>query len=207
MATIRSAPAAALPNKGQRTTNRILDAAEEMFARQGYHATSLRDIAVQAGIQQPGLYKHFASKEDLYRKVYERSLRPLFRLMDDILDGPDDMPGLRALTGQMTDLLAQHPNIAQLLIRATISQDSEFDTIAAEWLGQLVAYGRMISAKAGVANDGDVLAIQVTGVFNVLFGYFWSAPLIASLTGKAAHDPGLLTLQKRMLAGFVDSLG
>jgi len=118
------------PNKGQRTANRILDAAEDQFARAGYRAAALRDIAAQAGIQQPGLYKHFSGKEDLYRKVYERALRPLFTLMDDILEGPDDMPGLGALTGRMTDLLALHPNIAQLLIRAAIARDDDIDARA-----------------------------------------------------------------------------
>lgn len=42
-------------SKGRRTANRILDAAEELFARNGYGATSLRDIASQVGVQQPGL--------------------------------------------------------------------------------------------------------------------------------------------------------
>jgi len=161
---------------------------------------------VQAGIQQPGLYKHFAGKEDLYRQVYERALKPLFDLMDDILDGPDDMPGLAALTGQMTDLLALHPNIAGLLIRAAIARDNDVDDIATEWLGQLVTYGRRISAKAGAAGAPDTLALQIVGVFNLLFGYFWASPLIATLTGKPADAPSLLAIQKRLLSGFVESL-
>lgn len=193
-------------NKGQRTANRILDAAEDLFARWGFGATSLRDIAVQAGIQQPGLYKHFAGKEDLYRQVHERALKPLFDLMQDILDGPDDMPGLAALTGRMTDLLALHPNIAGLLIRAAIARADDADDITAEWLGQLVAYGRRISAKAGAVGDPDALALQIVGVFNLLFGYFWASPLIATLTGKAADAPSLLAIQKRLLDGFVESL-
>ena len=207
MATLSPAHSGSRLNKGQRTANRILDVAEAQFAKAGYHATSLRDIAAEAGIQQPGLYKHFAGKEDLYRRVYERALRPLFALMDGILEGPADMPGLDALAGRMTDLLAQHPNIGQLLVRAMIGRDGEFDAIAAEWIDLLVGYGRRISAKAGFADDGDALAVQVLGIFNVLFGYFWAAPLIASLTGKPANDPRLLDLQKRMLTGFVESLG
>lgn len=42
-------------NKGRRTANRILDAAEELFAQNGHGATSLRDIAAKVGLQQPAL--------------------------------------------------------------------------------------------------------------------------------------------------------
>jgi len=61
--------------KGQRTANRILDIAEELFARHGFDATSLRQIAELAQIQQPGLYKHFASKEKHSRLNFHRRSR------------------------------------------------------------------------------------------------------------------------------------
>ncbi|MDR3426049.1 helix-turn-helix domain-containing protein [Silvimonas sp.] len=193
-------------SKGQRTASRILDAAEELFASAGYGATSLRDIADQVGIQQPGLYKHFSGKEDLYRRVYERALKPLFMLMDRIIDGPDDMPGLYELAGQMTDLLALHPNIARLLIRAAISRESDVDEIAGDWLAELIAYGHRISAKAGIVSNNDILAVEIVAIFNMLFGYFWSAPLVETLTGKAAGSLPLLEIQKALLQGFVRSL-
>ncbi|MEB2632106.1 helix-turn-helix domain-containing protein, partial [Peribacillus frigoritolerans] len=76
--------------KGQRTTHRILDAAEVQFAAHGYGAASLRDIAAAADIQQPGLYKHFSSKEELYQRVCERALSPLVDFMDELLERPVD---------------------------------------------------------------------------------------------------------------------
>jgi len=193
-------------NKGQRTANRILDAAEELFASAGYDATSLRDIAEKAGIQQPGLYKHFASKEDLYRQVYARALEPLVGLMDRILAGPDDTPGLFELAGGMTDLLAVHPNIARLLIRAGIARDQDGDTIGAQWLKRLLAYGQRIKAKTGVEHDDDAVAVQIVAIFNMLFGFFWSAPLLELLTAKPAGTPALLDIQKGLLRNFVRSL-
>ena len=51
--------------KGQRTANRIMDIAEDLFAAHGYDGTSLRQIAEKADIAQPGLYNHFSSKEAL----------------------------------------------------------------------------------------------------------------------------------------------
>lgn len=191
-------------NKGRRTANRILDAAEDLFARNGYEATALRDIAAEAGIQQPGLYKHFASKEDLYRQVYERALRPMTDLMDQLLAGPDD--DFDELADRMTDLLADHPTIARLLVRAVVSSDTQPDLVALDWLGRVVGYGRKLSEKAGEAASGDLLAVQIVAIFNMLFGFFWASPLVESLSGRQAIDPEAMAIQKELLRGFVGSL-
>ncbi len=41
------------------TSDRILDAAEDIFAEKGYSATSLGDVADRVGIRSPSLYNHF----------------------------------------------------------------------------------------------------------------------------------------------------
>src|SRR5690349_16920725 len=52
--------------------DQILAAATEAFARSGFAATSLDDIAAQAGIARVLLYRHFDSKTDLYQAVLDR---------------------------------------------------------------------------------------------------------------------------------------
>jgi AcrR family transcriptional regulator len=51
----------------------ILRAATRAFARTGYTATSLDDVAAEAGVTHVIVYRHFASKSDLYRAVLERA--------------------------------------------------------------------------------------------------------------------------------------
>lgn len=51
----------------------ILDAATRAFARSGFTATGLDDIAAEAGVTHVILYRHFASKADLYRAVLDRA--------------------------------------------------------------------------------------------------------------------------------------
>jgi AcrR family transcriptional regulator len=51
----------------------ILAAATQAFARSGFAATSLDDIAAAAGISRAILYRHFDSKTDLYRAVLDRA--------------------------------------------------------------------------------------------------------------------------------------
>ncbi len=51
----------------------ILIAATHAFARAGFTSTSLDDIAAEAGVDRVILYRHFASKADLYRAVLRRA--------------------------------------------------------------------------------------------------------------------------------------
>lgn len=51
----------------------ILDAATRAFARAGFSATGLEDVAAEAGITRVLLYRHFDSKSDLYRAVLDRA--------------------------------------------------------------------------------------------------------------------------------------
>jgi AcrR family transcriptional regulator len=51
----------------------ILAAATQAFARSGFAATSLDDIATAAGVSRAILYRHFDSKTDLYRAVLDRA--------------------------------------------------------------------------------------------------------------------------------------
>lgn len=55
----------------------ILDAATRAFARSGFAATGLDDIAAEAGITRVLLYRHFDSKADMYRAVLDRACRRL----------------------------------------------------------------------------------------------------------------------------------
>ncbi|WP_199432860.1 TetR/AcrR family transcriptional regulator [Qaidamihabitans albus] len=63
----------------------IVDAATRAFARGGYAATNLEDVAVEAGVTRVILYRHFDSKADLYRAVLDRART---RLLDAV--GADD---------------------------------------------------------------------------------------------------------------------
>jgi AcrR family transcriptional regulator len=52
--------------KGETTRLAIEDAALELFMEQGYHATSMRQIAERADLALGGIYNHFSSKEDIF---------------------------------------------------------------------------------------------------------------------------------------------
>ncbi|OGO26623.1 MAG: hypothetical protein A2136_09075 [Chloroflexi bacterium RBG_16_54_11] len=58
------------PSRGEQTRNAILQAAHDLFLKQGYHGTSMRQVASQAGIALGGLYNHFNSKEAVFEAVF-----------------------------------------------------------------------------------------------------------------------------------------
>ncbi len=55
--------------KGEVTRLAIEDAAIQLFLEQGYHATSMRQIADQAGLALGGIYNHFASKDEIFQGI------------------------------------------------------------------------------------------------------------------------------------------
>jgi AcrR family transcriptional regulator len=72
----------------------ILDAATRAFARAGFTATGLDDVAAEAGVTHVILYRHFASKTELYRAVLDRARAGLADIVgtDDYDEGT--IPGL-----------------------------------------------------------------------------------------------------------------
>ncbi len=63
----------------------IVSAAEELFLEQGYHDTSIDDIAARVGIAKGTVYLHFASKEELMVALHERGMRSFIGMLDTTL--------------------------------------------------------------------------------------------------------------------------
>ena len=64
------------------TVNRILDAAEVLFAERGFTETSLRTITSTAGVNLAAVNYHFGSKKELIQAVFERFLTPFTENLD-----------------------------------------------------------------------------------------------------------------------------
>ncbi len=64
------------------TKEKILDVAEELFAKNGYQGTSMRAITSRAGVNLAAINYHFGSKQSLVATVVERRLLPLNKLRE-----------------------------------------------------------------------------------------------------------------------------
>ncbi|GIJ45084.1 TetR family transcriptional regulator [Virgisporangium aliadipatigenens] len=76
-------------------------AAREAFAEQGYHATSVRDIARRAGVSMAALYYHYEGKQELLFAVLRESVEDYFVTCEHALAAAPDDPAahLDALVG------------------------------------------------------------------------------------------------------------
>jgi len=63
--------------KNTDTKTKILDVAEKLFAEVGIHATSIRQIVKEAGVNVASLHYHFGSKEAVIHEIITRRLRPI----------------------------------------------------------------------------------------------------------------------------------
>ncbi len=67
------------------TKNKILDAAESLFAVQGFNGTSLREITSQAEVNLAAVNYHFGSKKELIKSVMSRYMNELSPLLESAL--------------------------------------------------------------------------------------------------------------------------
>lgn len=75
----------------------ILNAAEQCFARQGFHRTSMHDICREAGVSAGALYLYFSSKEELIGGLCEREQRQLGERLSGVAAASDFMQALATL--------------------------------------------------------------------------------------------------------------
>ena len=68
---------------GRPTAERLFDIAAALFCEKGYAATTTREIAAVAGIQQASLYYHEAGKEDLLHQIRHVTMLKELRALSD----------------------------------------------------------------------------------------------------------------------------
>lgn len=78
----------------ERTREELIAAADRSFTAQGFHATSVDQIATDAGYTTGAIYSNFASKEDLFFAVYERRTDRMTGEMERILREAGPAEGL-----------------------------------------------------------------------------------------------------------------
>ncbi len=77
-----------LPRLARRA--QLLEAAQEVFVANGYHAAAMDDIADRAGVSKPVLYQHFPGKLELYLALLDTSCDAIVASVRDALKSTDD---------------------------------------------------------------------------------------------------------------------
>lgn len=155
--------------------DRVLDVATELFAEQGYDATSVAQVIERAGLTKGGFYHHFASKDALLYEVYGDLITRQLEQLDAIL--AQHLPPAEALRAIITDLVvstAASSRRAMVFWRELHRLDDEhtssYRTARRRYhdsVRKLIRDGQASGAFARVAS-ADTITFTIFGVINEL---------------------------------------
>ena len=139
---------------------------------QGYHGTSMRQIATEAGIAVGGIYNHFASKEAIFETLLERH-QPYADIVTGLADliGDDATELVEGAVRLLIDELMKDPVFIRLVFIDL--QEFEGDTLlrfAAQMINGMMAFFGKLVATGRVRQDipPPVLARSLAGLIGVV---------------------------------------
>jgi AcrR family transcriptional regulator len=134
------------------TRRRLLDAAETVFARRGFHGASVEEVAREAGATTGALYSNFAAKEDLFLTLFEETVAADVRDYAEVFAGGETpLEQGRAAAGRWMEILRERPDYFPLFIEfwAYAIREPQLQKRFASCLAiHRTASGRLISESA-----------------------------------------------------------
>ena len=123
------------------TAGRILEVGLALFARDGFHGTSIRDLGRELGLKPANLYDHFASKEhllaELVRLGHELHLGAMQRALVDAAVGP---------VGQIDALVEAHVRLHAEYAMLAVVANNEMHVLSPELVAPALALRRQAEA-------------------------------------------------------------
>jgi AcrR family transcriptional regulator len=195
----RRAPAAAAATRA-----RVLRQAERLFARRGYGATSLREVAAASGVRLFTIQHHFGSKARLFEAVMGRWNAEVEALVATVLAAAPPEQAIERIVDALFDFFHAHRARVALHARAALG-DGPPRRLAEGDRGWV----RFITRSATAYGLGDgrldpgLLLITVEGV---LHNHVLATPHYRMLFGRDVADPELAARVKRHLQAVLRAL-
>lgn len=169
------------------TRSDVLAAARELFAKQGFAATSVRAIATEAGVDPAMVHHHFGSKRDLFLATVQVPFDPAVVLAQLLHDGPDRI-GERLVTRSLQVWDPANGGGPLGLLRTAITDESFRPLLRELLLTQVIA---PVLDHVGAPPDererrGALVASQLVGLGIARYvldlpGLGEEAPLVATV--------------------------
>jgi AcrR family transcriptional regulator len=136
---------------GAQTRLKILQSAYNLFLRQGYHGTSMRQVAREAGISLAAIYNHFPSKEAIFTTLLVERMpqRAIARALAEASGSDSEtlvQDGLRRMEEAMAD---QYQNLRLTLIELMEFQGHHGAAAAAEVMPEFIGFVERLQAVDG----------------------------------------------------------
>ncbi len=152
----------------------LIGVAISVFAQQGFHTTSMNDVAEAAGVTKPVLYQHFSSKRDLFLELLTdigEQLRSRIAKATADAGGPRQQieEGFRAYF----DYMDSNTDAYRVLFGAGARRDPEFASLTAaveESIAEAIA--ELIVVDGRPAEDRDLIAHTIVGMTEAASRYW-----------------------------------
>ena len=148
--TAHSAPASSRGSGGDKR-ERILEAAERIFARRGFFHARVSEIAKEAGVADGTIYLYFKSKDDLLISLFESRMERVTTSMNEAIAGagPSARERLLAVLDTYVRLVVDNPALAEVLT-VELRQSEKF---MKEY--QSRQFGEFLKLLAGLVAEGQ----------------------------------------------------
>ena len=195
------------PSAEPSSRDKILDAAEALFAKRGYAGIGLSEVAEVVGLSKSSLFHHFGTKAQLYAAVGARILlRIEERLVRSLAKGGDPLARLERWLDELLDILAENPTYARVLLRSLFEDDDMPGELPEEREAHRAIASMLGSAGALLREGmsaGILRAVHVNHLLLTLVGVtvfpFASGEFGEELLGKDLFDPAEVRRRKREL--------
>lgn len=168
--------------KGERTRLQILEAANQLFSGQGFHGTSMRQIADRAGIALGSIYNHFDSKEAIFTTA-ARHFHPIRTIIPALEadEGATVEEVIHHSADKMYATLSQRDDFMNLLlIEAVEFNGKHLPGLFSEIFPQAVQFSQRLVDKPGSLRDDIPLPVMVATFIGMNFSFY----LFQQLFGK-----------------------
>lgn len=191
-----------------RTQARILEAAESLFARQGFAATRLEDIAQEVAIKRASLVYYYRSKRELYEAVLDGIFTPFGERLAKALAAIPRERHLEVGVSEWVSFMAERPLIARLVLREITDAEPNDNPIIRSRIVPLFRSARELvesAQAAGLRANIDPLHLA-TAIAGATLLYVIARPLIDDAGSGALSDPEQLEMHRRELIRIAQRL-
>jgi AcrR family transcriptional regulator len=167
--------------KGEATRLAIEEVAINLFLEQGYHATSMRQIADQAGLALGGIYNHFSSKEEIFEAIIVDQ-HPYKKILPLIIEAQDD--GTEEFFGNafriIINELGKQPEFINLMFIELVEFKGKHGTIMLREIAPKVlpVFERVVKARKDLRVTNP--AALMRSFFGMVISYFVTEMVISN---------------------------
>lgn len=172
-------PADRSQRRRQRTHQRLLDAAEQVFSEKGFQEATILDITETADVSKRTFYLHFDDKQTLIEALALRAFQEL-RNQIEAKEGHDDHDsfegGFKLTVTTIFEFAEQNPELMQVIF----GEDGSYRLRQITHEFTALAYAENFSQKCNWAPDAklppDILSYAISGVIHQLLGWWVNTP-------------------------------